>query len=129
MKSFRPRYTDGFTLLEVVIGLTLMASVVVASLLAFSTHQKQRRLADAKIAAVTVADGLINELSSRFDGIPQSGRGVIPGHPNWFWQTRIIGTAIRAQVPLQIIEFQLLEASASGTRPLVSTQLVKTFKP
>ena len=40
----------GFTLVEVVIGLSLMASVVVASLLAFSGHRKQIRQANGPTA-------------------------------------------------------------------------------
>ncbi|MGI9470653.1 MAG: type IV pilus modification PilV family protein [Rubripirellula sp.] len=124
--TFSPsRRSAGFTLLEVVIGLTLMASVVVASLLAFTAHRKQRRLADAKIAAVAIADDLLNQLSARRNGIPVAERGVIQGRPNWFWQTQTVGTMIRAQVPLRVIEFQVIEVSENGWQPLVSTQLVE----
>lgn len=125
MKSSRSRSATGFTLIEVIIGLTLMATVVVSSLLAFSAHRKQRRTAEAKLAAVTVADNLLHRLSSGRDGIPVAGRGVIPGHPYWFWQTSPVGTIRRAEIPLRVIEFRIVEVSDEGRLPLVRTQLVK----
>ncbi len=125
MKSSRSKPAVGFTLIEVVIGLTLMATVVVSSLLAFSAHRKQRRAAEAKLAAVTVADDLLHRLSAGRDGIPIAGRGVIPGHPYWFWQTTPVGTIRRAEVPLRVIEFRIVEVSDEGRLPLVRTQLVK----
>ena len=125
MKFSRSDPPVGFTLMEVVIGLTLMATVVVSSLLAFSAHRKQRRTADAKLAAVAVADDLLNRLSTGQDGVPVAGRGVIPGHPYWFWQTQPVGSIRRAEVPLRVIEFRIVEVSDAGRRPLVRTQLVK----
>ncbi|MDA7874776.1 type II secretion system GspH family protein [Rhodopirellula sp.] len=91
MISSHSKQNSGFTLIEVVVGLTLMATVVVASLLAFSAHQKQIRQARSKIAAVQVADDLLNRMSANRTGIPSSATGTIIDHP------RFLSTTIRPE--------------------------------
>ena len=130
MKSFRSRQRCGFTLVEVVIGLSLMATVIVSSLLAFSKHQKQIRLAQAKIAAVQIADDLLNRMSASRTGIPAAASGSIPDHPNWSWRTRVTTETLRSPVPMQIINLQIIEGK-TGSKPtlLSSTSVVKAFEP
>jgi type II secretory pathway pseudopilin PulG len=116
-----------FTLIEVIAGLTLMATVLVGSLLSFAAHQKQRRFADAKIAAVTIADDLLHVMSNSPDGIPATGRGRIPGQRNWFWQTSVVGAMAPAQTPIRVIRFEIMEQSSPGQiRALVTVDL---FQP
>lgn len=111
MRSCLCRHQNGFTLLEVVVGLTLMASVLVGSLLSFSAHHQQRAIADAKIAAVAVADQLLDEMSGSREGIPAVGRGIIAGRPNWFWRTNVIGMATPTFIPVRVIRFEVVEVS------------------
>jgi type II secretory pathway pseudopilin PulG len=116
-------------LLEVVLGLTLMASVLVGSLLSFSAHQKQRRIADAKIVAVRIADELLNELSGSREGIPIASSGMIAGRPNWFWRTRPVGTAAPAQVLLRVVRLEIVEATPQGSLlPLATVEVVKPIE-
>lgn len=118
--------STAFTLIEVIVGLTLMATVLVSSLLSFAAHQKQRRFADAKIAAVTVADDLLHVMSASPEGIPARGRGLIPGQRNWFWQTSVVGAMAPAQVPMRVIRFEIIEQSSQGSlRALVTVDLVQ----
>ena len=129
MQSCRCRKGHGFTLLEVVVGLTLMASVLVGSLLSFSSHRRQQRTADAKIAAVAVADQLLNELSGLREGIPAIGRGMIAGRPNWFWTTDVVGTTAPADIPMQLIRLQVTEVDNEGrSHSLVTVDVVKGIK-
>ena len=121
--------TAGFTLLEVIVGLTLMATVLVGSLLSFSAHQKQRRFADAKIAAVAVADDLLNLLSSSPQGIPANGRGLIPGKPNWYWRTTAVGAIAPANLPMRLVRFEIIEQSGQDPpRALVTVELVQPLE-
>ena len=129
MHSFRSRRGGGFTLLEVVIGLTLMATVLVSSLLSFTAHRKQRRFADSKLAAVAYADDLLNLMSASPDGIPHVSRGPVQGKPDWFWQTNVAGMIAPAQTPLRVIRFEIIETTAQGSlRPLVSIDLVEPLE-
>ncbi len=115
-KAFRAHSTvpSGFTLMEVVVGLTLMATVLVGSLLSFSAHRRQLRRADAKIAAVAVADDLLSRFMGSREGIPLLANGSIDSHPTWYWQTQPVGTTAPAGVPLQVIRLQVIEITASG---------------
>lgn len=129
MQFCRCNTKPAFTLLEVVVGLTLMASVLVASLLSFSAHQKQRRLADAKIVAVAIADELLGEMLLTREGIPVSGRGLIAGRPNWFWRTSLVGVAAPAQVPLRVVRLEIVEVTAQRTQlPLATVEVVKPIE-
>ena len=115
-----------FTLLEVIVGLTLMATMLVGSLLAFAAHQKQRRLADAKLLAVAVADDILNRMHTAANGIPQNDRGMIVGKPNWFWQTSVVGSISAAEVPMRVVRFQIIEQpNGQPFRALVTIDLVQ----
>ncbi len=119
--SFSVSDRPGFTLLEVVVGLALMASVLVGSLLSFSAHRKQLRSADAKIAAVAIADDLLDRLSGSREGIPSSQRGQIAGHPGWFWQTRIVGVTAPAGIPLKVVRLEVIEITQGRSQRVLST--------
>ena len=114
-----------FTLLEVIVGLTLMASVLTSSLLAYSAHRKQQRFAEAKLQAVAISDALLDQLSGSPQGIPSSGRGWIAGKSNWFWTTRVVGTMQPAGIPLRVIRFEIVDQSAAAvSQTLVTVDLV-----
>ena len=115
----------GLTLLEVVVGLVLMGSLLSATLLAFSKHQRQLALANKRIEAVNVAESLIHELSNSRGGFPIRGRGTIPGHPTWNWETMPAGQTVLVTVPLQLVRFSIIEVRESPVR-LVS---VDVFRP
>ena len=119
-----------FTLLEVIVGLTLMATLLVSSLLAFAAHQRQRQFADNKLAAVAIADDMLNWMSGTPEGIPASGRGLVPGKPSWFWQTSVVGATAAANVPLQVIRFTIIEQPTprSPFRALVTIDLVESME-
>ncbi len=129
MRFCRCKHKYAFTLLEVVVGLTLMASVLVGSLLSFSAHHQQRRIADAKLVAVTVADQLLDELSGTREGVPAVGRGMIAGRPNWFWRTNVIGTAAPAEIPMRVIRLQVVEVNNEGRMlPLATVDVVEPIE-
>ena len=130
MRSCPCKRGAAFTLLEVVVGLTLMASVLVGSLLAFSAHQKQQRHADAKLAAVALADELMNQFTSSRDGIPLFERVSIPGKPTWFWRTSVVGTTAPARVPMKVIRLEIAERTDEGSlRPLATVDVVEPIEP
>ena len=126
--SSRPLRGKAFTLLEVIVGLTLMATMLVGSLLAFAAHQRQARFADAKLQAVAVADELLDRFSGSPGGLPPAGRGAIPGKPGWFWQTTPARAIAPAQIPVRIIRFQIFSQKPNGPlTPLVTVELVQSL--
>lgn len=126
MRSCPFRHNSAFTLLEVVVGLTLMASVLVGSLLSFSAHHQQQRMAEAKIAAVAVADQLLDEMAGSREGVPAVGRGIIAGRSNWFWKTNVIGNAAPASIPMRVIRLEIVEVNNDGRiLPLATVDVVE----
>ena len=125
--SPRPgRTCSAFTILEVVIGLILMATVLVASLLSFSAHRRQLAVADKRIAAVSYADDLLAQLTAGEKRLPTSMRGRIPAQSNWYWQTSLVGTTAPMEVPLKVIRLQIIERKADGsTQILTSVEVVE----
>lgn len=123
MRCSRPK--PGFTLIEVVVGLVIMAGVLASSLLAFSSHQRARRLADAKLVAVDIADEMLTAFSGSRGGIPPAGRGPVIGRPGWWWQTAPIGVATPAGVSMTVTRFQIIEIESAGkTNSLVQIDVM-----
>lgn len=120
------RRANGFTLLEVVVGLVLMASVLVSSMLAFTAHQRQLRYAEAKLEAVLVADALLESFTSSRDGIPPAASGPVNGRAGWYWRTQVVGVTAPADISLQVIRLQVLGPVREGSsRVLASLDVVR----
>jgi prepilin-type N-terminal cleavage/methylation domain-containing protein len=115
----------GFTLIEVVVGLVIMAGVLASSLLAFSSHQRARRFAEAKLVAVDVADQMLTQFSNSQGGIPPAARGPVVGRRGWWWQTTPVGVAAPANVAMTVTRFQIVEIEAGGkTKSLMHVDVV-----
>jgi Tfp pilus assembly protein PilV len=116
----------GLTLLEVVVALVLMGSVLVASLLAFSKHQRQVAVAQKRLQAVQVADQMVQQLSASPTGIPVPASGAVLGHSGWVWRTDIVGRVAVADQPLLVVQYRIFDvANRESSVPLVSVQVVK----
>ncbi|WP_197454883.1 hypothetical protein [Stieleria varia] len=118
----------GFSLIEIVVGLVLMGSVLVGSLLALSRHRRQMALAEDRIVAAMAADELLLQLTSQRDGIPLDGRGVIGGQPGWIWETRVVGLAQPLGVPVRVVRLTIFSTEGISLRNLVSVDVVKSVQ-
>ncbi|MEM9587060.1 MAG: type II secretion system protein [Planctomycetota bacterium] len=117
---------SAFTLIEVVVGLTLMATLLVSSLLAFTAHRRQLAAAMRKQQAIELADDLLSRLESSREGIQPLKSGAVAGHPNWFWQTRLIGVTAPMRFECQVIRFEIIDRTPRGdARVLTSVDLLK----
>ena len=73
-----------------------------------------------------MADDLLEALRAHPDGFPKSSRGPIAGRSDWIWQTNIVGTVAPLQVPLQVIQFSIIDlAGDHRAQPLVSVNIVE----
>tara|TARA_R110002049_G_scaffold4601_5_gene32723 strand:+ start:1012325 stop:1012750 length:426 start_codon:yes stop_codon:yes gene_type:complete len=116
----------GFTLLEVVVGLILMATVLIGSMLSYSAHQRQLVASDKRIAAVSFADDLLSQLTAGQRRMPTSIRGVVAAQPNWYWQTAIIGRTAPMNVPMDVVRLSVFEVRPDGTvQVLTSVDVVE----
>ena len=109
LKTFS-RYNSsrrGITLVEVVAGMTLLASLATGVLLAFGAHQKQLRRAEQRIDAVQVADQLVGRWYAG-KGIPRntSGRVLFKQEP-WIWNTRTIDRSAVGSLPVEKLRIEI----------------------
>ena len=100
---------NALTLVEVVVGLVLMATVLVGSLLASSAHRRQFRNASNKLVAVGIADDLLHQFDSRREGAPRSAVGAIAGRRDWVWRTSVVGTTAPAGIAMPVIRLEILD--------------------
>lgn len=128
MKTFS-RYNaarSAMTLVEVVAGMTLLASLATSMLLAYGVHQKQLRRAEQRINAINVADTLIAQWYSGSETIPRNRQGrVISQQEPWIWKTQTIDVAAVGTLPIERIRVEIYrEWNQRDGRPLAIVELL-----
>jgi len=116
------------TLVEVVAGLTLLASLGAAVVVAFGAHRRQLHLAQNRLIAAEAADQLLAMWYSADQPIPRDASGFVPvGNESWIWRTRRINRPQRVgPVTAEIVRLEVLPSFTSdgSQRPLASVELL-----
>ncbi|MCR9293817.1 MAG: type II secretion system GspH family protein [bacterium] len=84
------RKRAGFTLLELIAGSVLMATLLVSLVLAISKQRSVLRLAEDRQTATLLADELLAQWVDAPQGIPLGGSGRLPSMNQCFWRTSVI---------------------------------------
>ena len=124
--DFRHRIS-GFTLIEIVVGLILLASLAVGAILATQVHSRQLAAARKRTAAVRIADDLLQQWADQ--RIPVNQQGPIPQNANWIWRTQIIAERPARQRTGQIIRLQIVDMSQPPDVVLVATDVFQLSGP
>lgn len=113
------------TLVEVVAGMTLLASLATGMLLAYGAHQKQLRRAEQRIDAVDVADRLLGQWYASDVVIPRNRHGrIIANQEPWIWRTRTIEAASVGTTPVERIRVEIYrERNQQDRQPLAVVEL------
>ncbi len=116
----------GFTLLEVVIALVLLATVLVTSLLALGKQRQTLRLANDRQQAISLADALLTNWQQSPSGIPLATGGPFVERNGWWWQTDIIANRIVFGRPHPIVRLQIVDRTSAtrGDRVLVAIEML-----
>ncbi|MFK7738312.1 MAG: prepilin-type N-terminal cleavage/methylation domain-containing protein [Pirellulaceae bacterium] len=115
----------GLTLIELVVGLVLLATVLVSILLASARYEKSSRLAKNRRQAVQLADNL---LASWFDsprGIPIQAKGRF-GIEDFVWQTQLVRNDQLFGRGVRIVRLDVSKVAMPGTSTLLSIELVQS---
>ena len=120
--SPRCRRNGGLTLIEVVAGLALLASLAVGVLLAISSYRRQMQHAQDRLLAADLADRLLAGWYSS-GRIPRAGAGVLSADGRWRWQTRVTDRALIGSYPVEVIRLQVSRI-LSREAPSVTIDLV-----
>ncbi len=117
----------GFTLLEVLVGLVLMATVLVAIILAAARHKQLLRLAADRQAAIDQADRLLQSWSESATGIPLSASQALPIR-GWRWRTSVVANRSVFGRVCPVVRLEVLAISRSTGSELVLAS-VDTLRP
>lgn len=115
-------HRPGMTLVEVVVGLMLLASLGVGTLLACGAHQRQLQRASERMEAVEIADQLLASWYASGQRLPRAATGQIQlVSDRWIWQTRVIRQARVESLPVEVVRLELSRLTSTGARRHVSS--------
>lgn len=132
MIAEHPGRNNAFTLLEVVVGMILVASLAVGSLTAMSRYQISLRQAERKNQALDAAERLIDFWIDRRQGLPGSDRGLLDsnglvGEPAIAWQTRLIRQQILGGASVDVMRLDIIwiEGDRVQQAPTISIEFIR----
>ncbi len=105
------------TLVEVLAGLALLASVLVGLLAAKAGYARQSERADLRLRAVTAADQLLAGWWQSPGGVPGSADGATPGDAGLRWRTRLVANAAVEEIGASNVRLEILSAAQDGRAP------------
>lgn len=109
----RLRDRRGFTLLEVVVGTVLLASLVSGVVLATGAHQRKLLFARQKAIAIQAADELLSGWDQSRSGIPPRAVGVLADGAMQ-WQTQVLQSRLVCQIPVHVVRLTIHRNSGDG---------------
>jgi prepilin-type N-terminal cleavage/methylation domain-containing protein len=115
----------GFTLIELVVGLVLLATLLVSILLASARYEKSRRLAQNRSKAVQLADSLLADWFDSPGGIPIQASGRF-GNQDFLWQTQLVRNDQLFGREVLIVRLEVSTFSTQETTKLISVELVQS---
>src|SRR5688572_8212504 len=114
LKTFSKCSFRGMTLIEVVAGLALMATLLVALLQAKVGHARQANLADRKLAAVATADRLLTYWWSEPGRFPIESTGRLRDDPRFAWRTGLVRNKSAEELQLDVVRLEIIDLQAKG---------------
>jgi len=116
----------GLSLVEVVAGVALLATLLVGIVLAAGRHGAQLRAAEQRLAAVRAADRLLAQWYGEPAGPPRDATGPVTGAPGLVWRTRPLVQPDAEQLGLEIVRLEIRErgvAQSAEHGMLVTTEI------
>lgn len=112
------------TLLEVVVGIALLATLLVSILVAYRGHANQIRSAHIRMSAVQLTDELLHQWLHK-DAMPAAGSaGVFAENNALRWQLVAVHTPRETKLPVTLLRLDVYDSSLAPARiPLLSVEL------
>ena len=105
----------GMTLIEVLGGLTILATLLVAMLAARDRYTRQWFRADQRMEAAAVADELLTTWWQKPHEFPRRSAGSVEG---WRWQTRIVTDAAARGLGVEVVRLRVEPADDPSFTPV-----------
>jgi len=119
------------TLVEVIGGLALLATLLVATLLARSRYVHQSAVAERRLEAVAAADALLTTWHQDTRALVRDGSGLIPGEQELAWRTQTLPNAEATDLGAVVVQLQILDTrpQAAASPLLTSIELLVDPRP
>ncbi len=96
------------TLIEVLAGLALLASLLGGLLLVKARSGRQWSAANRRLEAVAAADGLLSSWWRSPREMPRDDSGPVPDHDAMFWRTRLVENADTRALGARVVRLQIV---------------------
>jgi prepilin-type N-terminal cleavage/methylation domain-containing protein len=97
----------GLTLVEVIAGLLLLATLLTFVLAAFKTHAAQIRAARDRLKASELAEGLLSEWMARNQLPPVGTQKPLSNTDGWMWRILANETQLSGPAPLRTVRVEI----------------------
>ena len=109
----------GFTLVEVIAGMILLAALATGAMMSTTIHSRQIHQARQRTEAARVADAMLESWSqNEFRDITPtdySPSGPVPGHADWVWRSRLIHQEASDQFRRLTVRFEIFARPTAGS--------------
>ncbi len=122
-KPIRNRFA--FTLIEVLVGMFLLATLAVVALQGFRAHKLQLKFAEQRIVAVAELDRMLSIWSSQPAGIPMIGAGAVAPDRPWAWKSSVIEQRVVFGQPLNIVRIEVYEGIDQDAKRLCYVDIMR----
>ena len=110
----------GLTLIEVVAGIALLSTLLVAILMSYQAHAGQVRSAKRRLAAIEFADQQMSAWTSQ-RRLPEIGRRGESADGEFLWRV-VSGASTEAQrFGLQVVRLEVLETRRDSASKILAT--------
>ena len=98
----------GLTLVEVVAGLALMATVLVAMLLLKTQFIHQLATSNSRLRSAAAADSLLDQWWANPTAFPINRSGTVSDFPGLEWQTHVVPTEVVEHLHARVIRLDIM---------------------
>ena len=123
----KPAARRGFTLVEVVAGMALLAVLLVGIVKATSQHRRNMARAAERIEAAALVDELAERLRTRQGTFPIGQVGPLPKRPGWEYRVALTSSQQVLGVPVQTVAIQIVDAATQ--RVIVQVDVLQKRGP
>lgn len=114
-----------FTLVEVLLGMVLLASLAIVSMQGFRAHKLQLRFAEQRAIAIAELDRLLVGWENRPEGFPMAGFGIVGFERPWVWRASLIEQRTVFGRPMFVVRIGVFENDRLDATMLAKVDILR----
>jgi type II secretory pathway pseudopilin PulG len=113
------------TLIEVVAGLAILGTLLVAVLLAEARCRRQSAGARGRLAACRAAEAMLQQWWDDPRTFPRAGQGEVKGNEPFLWKTSVVENEQAERLGAQVVRLEVFQQDGSSMeKPAVTVDVV-----